>query len=273
MLFALETAGYIRGKNCIKVLQKVFECFMKAESQFCGSFLDIFWRFLKFSVKSLEISRICIWSKYKLFFLWQILDTTKWIFVKTSQQSKFLWKFTNKANIYGHFPTKQICAEIFHQGKDLWKFFTKANVCGNSLTKRLRCEDFQQSNFLWKCFNKVSFVEIFNKNVFLCNFCNNAIYCGYCSTKQGFVEILPIRKHNFFNFFILHSKQLNIFFLFFSKTIVGNLVTRQGEFFWKIPQNQPYCQNFSAAFLPHCKGFCDPGCQVYFFFFFTKGWG
>ena len=165
---------------------------MKDESQFCWSFLEICERFLKFSGNSLEIVRVNIWSKYKLFFL---------LSSSTFRQNKvnFSKKLSNKEFFYGNFLTKHIFVEIFPQSILLWKFYDKSDFCGNISTEQLFLNILQQSKCFWKFSGNSNFWEFFQQNkcwwkfshkaYLLRKFSNKAIFCGNFPKKQVFVEI------------------------------------------------------------------------------------
>ena len=97
---------------------------------------------------------------------------------------------------------------------------------------------------MWKFFIKATFfVEIFHKDIF---WWKSAI-------KATFLWKFPTRWQQFLWQFL---------------TLGENFVTKQREFWWKFPQNPPNCQNFRAATLPRCKGFCDSGPTLSSFFFY-----
>ena len=141
-------------------------------------------------------------------------------FFKFFQQNKVLWKCSNKATFCENFPTKPVGVENFQQSKVLWKFSIKATF------------------FLYK----------FSINAFLVKINYRATFC--VNFQQGGSSF----RGN------LKKKKLNFFWNFSMKTaqnLEGILQQNIMIFVWKFPQNPPNCQNFHAATLPRCKGFCD----------------
>ena len=123
--------------------------------------------------------------------------------------------------------------EIFHEGKLFWKFSKKAKFCENSLKKASYCENFSPKQFFWKYSNK-------------------AIFGGHFSTKL----------HILWKF---SDKLMIILMELCQQNIVKlgrSFVIKQRENWWKYPQNPSNCQNFCAAMLPCCKGFCDSAWHV-----------
>ena len=76
-------------KRCVKLFTKFNNKNLKSEFQFCGSFLNIFWRFLKFGEKSSDIFRKLDW---RYFFSFSPAFFTK--------QSEFLRKCFNKTEYF-----------------------------------------------------------------------------------------------------------------------------------------------------------------------------
>ena len=82
------------------------------------------------------------------------------------QQSNFLMKYSNKANVCEHCQTK------------LWNFSNTANFCGN-------CQ--QTTKVLWKFSTKVIFVDIFYKAQFFEHFLTKQIFGKIFRTKENFL--------------------------------------------------------------------------------------
>ena len=140
-----------------------------------------------------------------------------------------MWKFSNKANFDGNLSTKQISVEILPQIQFV-------------------VEIFQLSKLLWKFSNKASFCGNVQASIFLLRFSNQEKLCGNFTIKQ----------HTFLWKF--RDKTAQILWHLAPQNSVKlwrNFATKQSEFWWTFPQNQPNCQNFHAAMLPRCKGFCD----------------
>ena len=132
----------------------------------------------------------------------------------------------------------------------LFKCSNKVTFCKKNSDKACCCENFQQNKFFWKSLIKaIFFLEIFNKGIFWWKLAIRQLFVEI-SNKVAAVFVEIFQQNWIFFMEIFHEN---------SATLGGNFATKPREFWWTFPQNPQNCQNFRAATLPRCKGFCDSG--------------